>query len=272
METADINYLEGKIKKTIKAVEHEYYQTIMDESYDDEWPGWTNEWIIRRITDLYYYIAAYLELKKAPILLNSFHERFKLRIETKIDLLKIVQIHPEYDSELEIITAYKQYLESFKAFDYHTPVVEEQNKLISILRNSGYIIQNVGKPIKNEADIYKTVKWILGLYYPSVRSLNKASHIGQFKCYNPDILIPEINSAIEYKYINDLSDNIDSFIDQVHTDAVNYVGDIRYQMFYAVIYIEDISIATPESISISWEQKKFPKNWQLILTGDGIKI
>jgi len=148
-------------------------------------------------------------------------------------------------------------LEPFAFFDYSKIKVDENLKLYSILQNTGFIIKNLNNPIKNESDIYQKVKWILGVYYPSCRLRNKASFIQQFKTYNPDILIPELKTAIEYKYVDSANDNIDEFIDQIKIDAINYINDSRFENFYAVIYIEDISIATPESIEITWKVNIF---------------
>ncbi|KFC19111.1 PD-(D/E)XK nuclease domain-containing protein [Epilithonimonas lactis] len=162
-------------------------------------------------------------------------------------------------------------MEPFSFFDYAKIKEDENLKLFSLLQNTGFIVKNLNKPIKNESDIYQQVKWILGLYYPSCRLRNKASFIQEFKAYNPDILIPEMKTAIEYKYVDSANDNIDEFMDQIKIDATNYVNDSRYENFYAVIYIEDISISTPESIEIAWKSKHFPNNWNLVLSGHTIK-
>jgi hypothetical protein len=109
-------------------------------------------------------------------------------------------------------------------------IKEDENlKLFSLLQNTGFIIKNLNKPIKNESDIYQQVKWVLGLYYPICRLRNKASFIQEFKTYNPDILIPELKTAIEYKYLDAANDNIDEFIDQIKIDATNYVNDSKYE-------------------------------------------
>ena len=113
--------------------------------------------------------------------------------------------------------------------------------------------------------IYKQVKWVLGLYYPSCRLRNKASFIQEFKAYNPDLLIPELKTAIEYKYVKSATDNIDEFIDQIRIDVANYTDDYRYENFIAVIYIQNTSVATPESIEVAWKAKKFPNNWELVI-------
>jgi hypothetical protein len=274
LKVEEIEYMERDIKKVISSISHEHYQFLMQnfDSHDEDYPGWTKIWLERRIVDLYYKIAAYLEAKGMPLLLYSFQELCKEQIMSKTKLLETELEHPEGYDELELLVKFKLFLGSFKAFDYTESQVDDFNKLTSILKNTSFIVKNSKCIIKNEADIYKQVKWVLSLYYPSCKNKNKASFIKQFKTYNPDILLPELKTAIEYKYIRDKTANIDDFIDQLIIDAKAYTGDHYYEKFIAVFYISDAGIATPESIELAWKHKELPDNWTLILTGDSVSI
>lgn len=277
MLTSDeIKFLENHIKQTISSVEHAHYQIVMAEEagdeYEEEFPGWTETWIMDRIKDLYFFILTFLEGRGMYHLLETFKTRFEIPTNSnKKEILQRGMVHPEGSDELLVMLELRRFLASFKFFDYNQIKEDEIERLKSVLKNTGFIIKNIKTKITNEADIYNQVKWVLGLYYPSTRRRNRASFIEEFKCYNPDILIPELKVAIEYKYIDKPSDNIDEFLDQLHTDAMNYKDDFRYETFIAVIYIEDISIATPESIEVAWKSKTFPNNWQLVLAGHTIK-
>lgn len=268
----EIEKIEKNIKKTISSIESEHFNMMMRDNYssfEEDYPGWTKDWIEIRLNDLYVLIQSYLEIRQMPLLLDQFRNELSKQFEKNIYETELT--NPEGEPELKITLLFRRYLEPFAFFDYSKIKEDENLKLSSLLRNTGFILKNLNKPIKNESDIYKQVKWILGLYYPSCRLRNKASFIQEFKTYNPDILIPELNTAIEYKYLDTMNDNIDEFLDQIKIDATNYVNDYRYDTFYAVIYIEDISIATPESIEIAWRSKHFPNNWNLILSGHTIK-
>lgn len=267
----EIKYIEEQIKKTISSIESAHFQFVMGDEDNEDYPGWTTSWLKTRLKDLYFLILAYIEGRGMLCFLQTFKSVYEPFITSGTDLLKDGIVHPEGEPELNLIVGYKQFLEPFKFFDYSQVKEDEAIKLSSVLRNTGFILKNVNVKIRNEADIYKQIKWVLGLYYPSTRLRNKASFIKEFKCYNPDILIPELKTAIEYKYIDSPSDNIDEFLDQIKIDATNYVDDYRYDTFYAVIYIEDISIATPESIEVAWKAKRFPANWNLVLSGHTIK-
>ncbi len=270
MDKDEIKYISEQIKKTISSIEHNHFQWIMRHEYatrpeEEEYPGWTESWLITRTKDLFYLILAYLEAKSMTHLLTSFKEKFSIIIDNDKELLKAELTHPEGEPELVVITEFRQFLDPFKFFDYRQTREDETKKLTSILKNTDFILKNCNAEVNNEADIYKQVKWVLGLYYPTCRQRNKASFIQEFKSYHPDILIPELKTAIEYKYIKNISDNIDEFIDQIRVDAANYTDDYRYESFVAVMYIQNTSIATPESIEETWKAKKFPNNWELVI-------
>ncbi len=268
LQQDEIKFLEKEIKRTINSIEHNYFQYFKRFKYGDEeeeYPGWTKSWLESRITDLYHLILAYLEARQMTIFLDTFKATFKDKIDDTDFILQETLTDPEFDPELAILTKFRRFLEVFKAFDSKQSKEDDYIKLISILENTDFILKNCNSTINNEADIYKQVKWVLGLFYPLCRKLNKASFIQEFKIYIPDILIPELKVAIEYKYIKSKNDNIDNYIDQIRIDAINYVDDYRYESFIAVIYIEDTSIATPESIRMSWKAKKFPNNWDLVI-------
>jgi len=269
LKDTDLKYMEEGIKKLISSIENTFYNEIL--AYDrhedeEEYPGYTKAWIKFRVMDLYYLIKAYLEARGMIVYLQDFHEKFDKLITDEDDkLLKSEMYHPETEVELKIITDFKRVLEPFKEFDYRHTRQEETTKLIGILKHTDYILKNAKAKVNSEADIYKQVKWVLGLYYPKCRSVKKASFIQEFKTYDPDILIPELKTAIEYKYVRDSSVNIDDYIDQVRTDSINYVDDYRYENFIAVLYIRDTSTATQDAIQSAWEQKKFPPNWELVI-------
>ena len=91
--------------------------------------------------------------------------------------------------------------------------------------------------------------------------MNKSRFISDFKNYEPDLLIPELRTAIEYKYIKEERD-IATHIDQVKTDADNYTGDPEYDNFYAAFYISSQKIVAEKSILATWGNKRFTKNWR----------
>jgi hypothetical protein len=223
----------------------------------------------RRVRDLFVIIKTYMESKQMLGLLQDFKMEFDPFFQKETDLLTIEMYDPEDEPALKILNRFKRFLEPFPFFDEYQLKEDALKKLTSILANTGYILKNIKRSVKNEADIYNEVKWIVGLYYPQTRRRGKAAFISIFKSYHPDILVPELESAVEYKYLKE-GDNVDEYMDQLKVDAANYKGDDNYKEFFAVVYIDDISIATPESIEETWELKKFPENWHLVIAGHKI--
>lgn len=271
LNNEEVKYIEDEIKKIISSASNEYFQVVMREynSIEEEYPGWDEDWIRLKIIDAYYHILAYLEARGMPNLLQIFQSQYKEQILTRTSLLDSEINNPDGEYELKILTGFRRFLSPFKSFGYNDPQQDEFHKLVGILKNTSFIINNIKCVIAGEADIYKQVRWVLSLYYPSCKGKNKASFIKQFKTYNPDILIPELKVAIEYKYIRDKSKNIDEFIDQILVDANGYTGDHYYENFIAVFYISDAGIATPESIELAWKERTLPSNWTLVITGEG---
>lgn len=265
MDKDDVKYIGKQIKDTLRYISNIQYDLHVRPEIEDGYkPNFTKELLFVRIRDLYFFILTYLEARGMSSLFEVFRNRYALIIDDDSKLEEYVCYCIDDESELKIIKEFEHFLKAFSFFDNHYKN-EESEQLIAILKNTDHILKNCNVEVHNEADIYKQVKWILGLYYPKCRNRNKAAFIQQFKTYNPDILIPELRTAIEYKYINNQSDNIDDFIDQIKIDATNYVGDSNYNYFIAVIYIEDVSVATYESVEEAWKAKKFSDNWELVV-------
>jgi hypothetical protein len=272
LQETEIDYLSQEIKRAISDIEatfgHEYWR-YQQGNEQEEYPGYTRDWIKTRIRDLYYNIRVYFEIKGLIVHLNSFITEFdSLVLSQKDDLLKTGQTHPESEGELKIIIDFKRFLDPFKAFDYREQKGEVYIKVHSILKHTDHILKKMKfefTPKTGEASIYENVKWVLGLFFPKTKLNRSASFNQTFQRYNPDILIPEIKTAIEYKYVKDRRLNLDTYLDQIRIDAANYTEDSRYDNFIAVLYIKDSGIATEDNIRAAWVQKRFPKNWSLVV-------
>ena len=286
LEKEEIKYMEEHIIWSISSIQISYSRYLNDlgskpkkglfgvqnksifSSYSPDNTILGSIYLSKQLETLYYLIITYFEARGMHNLLQTFKTKFENTIANCL-IITPVPIDEDY-TILHTINSFKQFLEPFKFFDYNQIKTDETKRLISVLGNTGFILKNINAKISNEADIYNQIKWILSLYYPTCRNKNKAAFIQQFKTYSPDLLIPELKAAIEFKYIKS-NGIIDNFLDQLMVDAVNYNGDESYERFIAVIFIENIAIATPESIKEAWKQKGFPDNWQLVITGHQIK-
>lgn len=128
-----------------------------------------------------------------------------------------------------------------------------------ILRNTQVIINETNLKPTSEPQIYNAVKFVVKSVFPSALEPT-SGFFKSFKNYNPDILIPEIHTAVEYKYA-DTKAKLKSQIDQVVADTKGYTGDKNYEIFYAVFYVTD-DFWGIDKFETVWKEMEFPKNWK----------
>lgn len=276
-EKKEIELLSNDITKQLKKLEATFWDVFVHPgNYDDYYidqnghPQFDYEkedqktWLFYGTRSLYFKICLFLELKKVPFYRKMFTDKFEPLIDSSKKLLKSRgSLYQDDEPSMIVHDEFREFLNSFQEFktDYFKKL--EVNKLKQILDNTNSILDRTKVVITNETSIYKPVKWIIEIVYPSARSLNKARFVKKFSTYQPDILIPEISSAVEYKFIRK-GVGIEKYLDQIKTDADNYEGDLEYKFFYAVVFFEDKSEINPASFQQAIYEKKFPDNWILI--------
>lgn len=133
--------------------------------------------------------------------------------------------------------------------------------LENILRNTQSILNKIGAKPKSETSLYNEIKFVIESTFS--RSLSPTS--GFFKCfknYNPDILIPDLQVAVEYKYAKS-EHALKNQIEQVISDTKGYTGDINYKIFYAVFYVTKDFWGAPR-FEEAIKEMDFPRNWKCI--------
>lgn len=273
----EIELLSKDISTLLHKLEVTFWEVYVNPAnYDDYWedehgqPHFDYEkednraWLFHGTRELFYKICLFLELKNVPLYYKMFIDKFQPIINDEKKLTKIRgPLYTDDEPSMTIHDEFREFLRSFQEFntDYFKKL--EVNKLKQILENTNSIIKNTKTKITNETSIYKPVKWLVEIVYPTTRTLGKARFIKKFTTYHPDILIPEISSAVEYKYIRKGA-GIETYLDQIKTDADNYEGDSEYKFFYAIVYFEDKSEINPAGFKQAVIEKKFPDNWTLI--------
>lgn len=234
----------------------EYGQFYYDYQKEDN-----RKWLFYGSRILYYKICLFLEWKNAPMYLKMFKNKFQpiIDIEKKVTESR-GPLYSDDEPSMIIHDEFREFLSSFQEFksDYNQKL--EVNKLKLILENTNSIIAKTKTTITNETSIYNPVKWFVETIFPTTRSLNKARFIKKFSTYHPDILIPEISSAVEYKFIR-TGINVEKYLDQIKVDADNYEDDPEYRFFYAVVFFENKSEINPGGFKQAISEKKFPENW-----------
>lgn len=128
-----------------------------------------------------------------------------------------------------------------------------------ILENTASIVHKAGKKPASEVEVYKAVRVILESVFPSVKA-PKSNFLKTAQEYKPDILIPELSAAVEYKYAKDEA-KLKAVIAQISDDVKGYAGDKDYNLFYAVFYVTNDFWGSAKFNEV-WKEKEFPENWR----------
>lgn len=266
---SDINSLLLKLESTfwdvyVQPGEYDYHPDSNGQPWFDYQREDKKTWLYYGTRALYFKICLFFELKNTPIIYNMFTDKFGKTIENIKETMKDrAPLYEESEPTMVIHDEFRDFLQPFQEFKGDFFKRLETDKLKQILENTNSLLSKTKTTITNETSIYEPIKWFIEIVYPTMRSLGKARFIKKFTTYHPDILIPEISSAVEYKYIRK-GKGIETFLDQIKTDADNYEGDSEYKFFYAIVYFEDKSEINPEAFKQSVFEKKFPDNWNLL--------
>jgi len=267
----EIEYLAKDIQRALSTVEFHFFEDFVIPSYNEE-PSDRNDFIRSLEEDsrtyLYYgtrevffKICLFLELKNLPLYRTMFVKKFAKTIESeKLTLESYAGRYNDSEPSLIIHDEFRDFLSAFHEFNFDQMKKFETNKLKLILENTNSIISKTNVNVTNETSIYTPVKWFTEVIYPQTKKLNKARFIKKFGTYQPDILIPEISSAVEYKFIRK-GQNPEKFLNELKVDANNYTDDPDYKIFYAVIYYKDKGELNPEAFKQAVLEKEFPDYW-----------
>ncbi|MGS6172382.1 PD-(D/E)XK nuclease domain-containing protein [Enterobacter hormaechei] len=150
-----------------------------------------------------------------------------------------------------------QFLGPFEFFDSNrkeTGLLYLEN----ILSGTEFYLNALGITPAKESDVYQPIKQLVNVVFPS--STNASSiFLKPNKQYKPDILVPELKAAIEYKYANS-KERLNKNIEEVVSDTQGYTNDANYSFFYAVFYVTQDFIGENRFME-TWKQHNFPKNW-----------
>lgn len=162
---------------------------------------WSRRTRKRRILDLHgekllTLVQAYIEAKHLPNYYNAF-------------LAEIIPFYKEgkmlsgtVDMDSELMLVYRRYLEAFDDFSI-IDARKEFEILENILDSTATLLKDFGIQPKSEPEVYKPMIKICKTAFPDNKDCSHYKFQKTAKCYHPDILIPSLECAIEFKYVND---------------------------------------------------------------------
>lgn len=134
-------------------------------------------------------------------------------------------------------------------------------QLERILRGTPKLLKDRNLEPKNEKEIRQAVYDTLIHFYPdTVREVPIAK---QSKVYKPDIGVPTLKAAIEYKFV-DSEAELKTALGGIYEDVGGYAGSEDWTTFFAIIYITD-NFLTQAQVDAEFKMSKVDRAWRPIL-------
>lgn len=212
---------------------------------------------------LYLTTVCLLDALGLHVYLNHFYRKFGRIFDAKDAASK-------YDIEIYVTGGepYNIFLADLRQFIAPLDVLNNIDRYLklsgvqyleTILRNTATIIHKTKTIPTSEPQVYKCVRNIFEAVFPTAIS-PKSNFFKSYKQYKPDVLIPELLAAVEYKYAESEA-VLKTTIGQISDDVKGYTGDKDYNLFYAVFYVKN-DFWGKDKFNAAWVEKDFPKNWR----------
>lgn len=217
-------------------------------------------------TQMYPISLAYVESKNIPRFLKEFIDTIDPYYKNRKELFSSY-INDNGDQYSRLAEDYWKYLSAFPIFSEN----EENEKLLQltglsyleyILESTAVIMKTMNKVPTKESDVYAAVKIVCRSVFPRIMEpstpfLKTCTH------YIPDILIPSLFCAVEYKY-SATEKELNITMDEILIDVKGYGGHPDFKLFYAVFYVAAGTV-TRSRFNEIWKEKEFPENWKGIM-------
>ena len=277
LEQQEFAYQEQRIKRYLvemntvfdTILERETFSKV-DEDVQTEFDLETEEYndsFINLAETVYRICVAYIEGKGLDKYLILFKKVMKPHLEDRAKSLLWALDDESGVYYSTLVALFWDCLAPFKAFGDEGEAYLLKRAglqyLEHILENTAVILKGLNITPTKEADVYNPIKVICKATFSNTTIAPSQSFQKIARCYVPDILIPSLNCAIEYKYAKDEQALI-STIDQILADVQGYSSNPDYKIFYAVFYMKP-AIWTKGRFDAVWEEKRFPKNWKGII-------
>ena len=269
----EIEYRENKIKELLWSMSSDYSELSFMWEYTPDETKSEPEYLFKeadiqdnfeeKAKSVYQMIIAYLESVNHIEYLKDFKAEFSKLLNDRKELFSGEINNDIAELISKTVGKFWKFLAPFEFSQRsHIEKLLKQTGVIyleRILRNTQVILNETKTNPTTEPQVYNAVKFVVQSVFPSALAPN-SGFFKSFKNYHPDILIPEIHTAIEYKYADSLA-KLKTQVDEVAADTKGYTGDTNYEIFYAVFYVTDDFWGIDKFQNV-WEEMEFPKNWK----------
>lgn len=226
---------------------------------------WTHEYLYR----MYNILCVYFETLNLNDFLLNFKSTFEPIIINKEESTKISSILLKYgdtDEDFDLLIKWKKYLAPFNFF-WDKRENKENIKLVEFLECTNEILKVTKTEVSIEEDINSIIREIAKFYFNGVMAYSEGYFVHQFKHYKPDVIIKELNTAIEYKLIRE-DKEIGIKLDELLIDSQRYSGNHNNKNCIAVFCLSDKVRKTKKEIKEEWNNMNFGNNWEIVIIND----
>ncbi|OXA88174.1 PD-(D/E)XK nuclease domain-containing protein [Flavobacterium hibernum] len=269
------HFREQQIQKILNEMSSNYYEIenrneIYSFQSDQEKPDLDYEMYTESLEDhftdnaktVYLLICSYIEGKGELEYLKHFKNIISPKLETKAETLSSAYDSYNQEHYCVILSEIWNFLRTYEFFgqknDEYLLKRTGITYLENILENTAVIVKDLDKVPKSETEVYNAVKVVCKGVFPNA-NYPTSPFLSIAQEYKPDILLPSLNTAIEYKYAR-TEEKLKATIDQILVDVAGYSNHTTYKLFYAVFYVTSDFWGRKKFNEI-WKEKGFPKNW-----------
>jgi hypothetical protein len=255
----------------------------LEDSFREAWDVFANfEWAtMSRQEDDYYeeslheYIKSiYMQLRYAyeVLSLGGILGELKAGFEghrENLSAIHATSIGETYSPALAYLGSYFRPLKASVPSKEETEAVAAIQRLERILLGTPKLIKDRGLEPKNEKDVRKAMYDLLIHVYPE--TVPEVPIAKQSKVYKPDIGIPPLRAAIEYKFAAS-EQEVKTALGGIYQDVSGYSGSKDWTVFFAVIYMTE-PFLTQAQVEAEFRMSKVDRSWKpLLVVGKGARI
>jgi len=200
-------------------------------------------------------------------LLTAFHTGFEPHRE-HLTAVYISALGSPYSPSLDYLGTYFRPLQASVPAHQDAGTVAEIQRLERILLGTPKLVKDRGLEPQNEKDVRKAMYDLLIHPYPdTVREIPISK---QSKVYKPDIGVPSLKAAVEYKFA-DSEKELKKALGGIYEDVGGYGGSEDWKTFFAVIYTTE-PFLTQAQVDAEFKMSKVDRSWKpLLVVGRGAR-
>jgi hypothetical protein len=213
---------------------------------------------------LFIQTQLFIEKKELPIFLEDFRKKISPFLQSKKALLEGDYHEEAGEAVSTMLNHYWDFLSGFYEFEYNNEALMKLSGLTyleNVLGQTAVILKQRSITPKKETDVTRGVIQVVKNVFLD-HAAPKQAFIKKAQGYVPDILVPSLYAAVEYKY-GESEKKLVATLNEILIDVHGYDKNPDYHNFYAVFYVKP-GVSSVKRFKELWEEKEFPENWKWV--------